>query len=207
MEAGEVFDMNCQEFWNAMPELDREADHQHVRECAACAVRMARERELAAGLRAMATSYRRVAAPGRVEKQLRAAFRARMGVGQAWRVQGGWRLVFPWTAAAAAVVALAVFMVGGRQPSAPAPRAEMAVAASAADGQGEYDGFIALPNAGRLADTEDVNLVRVEVPRSAMMALGLEVSPERASELVEADVMIGPDGLARAVRFVDSDTL
>jgi hypothetical protein len=40
-----------------------------------------------------------------------------------------------------------------------------------------------------------------------MIALGLEVSPERASEMVEADVMLGPDGLARAVRFVDADTL
>jgi hypothetical protein len=52
-----------------------------------------------------------------------------------------------------------------------------------------------------------VNVVRVEMPRSAMLALGLEVSPERASELVAADVMLGPDGLARAVKFLDEGTL
>jgi hypothetical protein len=84
---------------------------------------------------------------------------------------------------------------------------EMAMAPNTDDAQSEYEGFITLPNAGRLADNEEVNLVRVEVPRSAMIALGLEVSPERATELVAADVMLGPDGLARAVRFLDSDTL
>jgi len=40
-----------------------------------------------------------------------------------------------------------------------------------------------------------------------MIALGLEVSPERASELVPADIMLGPDGLARAVRFLDAEGL
>jgi hypothetical protein len=36
-----------------------------------------------------------------------------------------------------------------------------------------------------------------------MLVVGLEVSPERVSERVEAEVMLGPDGLARAVRFAD----
>ena len=39
-----------------------------------------------------------------------------------------------------------------------------------------------------------MNLVRVEVPRSAMIALGLDVSADRAEELVEADVMLGSNG-------------
>ena len=37
-----------------------------------------------------------------------------------------------------------------------------------------------------------------------MMQVGIEVSPERADETVRADVMVGSDGLARAVRFVDA---
>jgi len=60
-----------------------------------------------------------------------------------------------------------------------------------------------LPNAARIAPNEDVNLVRVEVPRSAMIGLGFEVSAERAAEPVEAEVVLGSDGLARAVRFLD----
>jgi hypothetical protein len=106
---------------------------------------------------------------------------------------------------------MAVFLVRDRRPEAARPTVargvEMASLANTGDAQADPDGFIPLPNAGQLAENEEVNLVRVEVPRSAMIALGLEVSPERASELVAADVMLGPDGLARAVRFLDSDSL
>jgi hypothetical protein len=71
----------------------------------------------------------------------------------------------------------------------------------------EDDGFIPLPNARRLDPNEDVNVVRVEVPRSAMLSVGLAVSADRVSELVEADVVLGADGLARAIRFVDEPVL
>jgi hypothetical protein len=54
-----------------------------------------------------------------------------------------------------------------------------------------------------LGPNDEVNLVRIEVPRSALMALGFAVSAERALEPVEADVVLGPDGQARAVRFLD----
>jgi hypothetical protein len=48
-----------------------------------------------------------------------------------------------------------------------------------------------------------MNVVRVEVPRSAMIALGYSVPADRASERVRAEVVMGSDGLARAVRFLD----
>jgi hypothetical protein len=64
-------------------------------------------------------------------------------------------------------------------------------------------GFVALPNAAEIGPNEDVNMVRVEVPRSAMIALGFEVNPEQVWQPVQADVMLGADGLARAVRFLD----
>jgi hypothetical protein len=36
-----------------------------------------------------------------------------------------------------------------------------------------------------------------------MVALGFEVPEDRAEESVEADVMLGADGVARAVRFLE----
>ena len=45
-------------------------------------------------------------------------------------------------------------------------------------------------------------LVRVELPRSAMWSMGLPVNIDRYGERVKADVLLGPDGLARAIRFV-----
>jgi len=75
--------------------------------------------------------------------------------------------------------------------------------ASLTDDSADDDGFIPLPNAERVGPNDDVHVVRMELPRSAMLVVGLEVSPERVSERVEAEVMLGPDGLARAVRFAD----
>jgi hypothetical protein len=45
-------------------------------------------------------------------------------------------------------------------------------------------------------------MVRVELPRSAMASFGLPVNMDRANERVKADVLLGVDGLAHAIRFV-----
>lgn len=48
----------------------------------------------------------------------------------------------------------------------------------------------------------DAQMVRVELPRSAMASFGLPVNIDRADQRVKADVLLGADGLARAIRFV-----
>ena len=45
-------------------------------------------------------------------------------------------------------------------------------------------------------------VVRVQLPRSALARFGLPVNAERAGEPVKADVLLGEDGTARAIRFV-----
>ena len=45
-------------------------------------------------------------------------------------------------------------------------------------------------------------LVRVELPRSALVAFGLPMNVNRYDERVKADVFFGSDGMARAIRFV-----
>jgi len=49
---------------------------------------------------------------------------------------------------------------------------------------------------------ESGQLVRVQVPRAALASLGLPLNAERGNEPVKADVLVGYDGLARAIRFV-----
>ena len=52
----------------------------------------------------------------------------------------------------------------------------------------------------------DVQLVRLEVPRAALATFGLgggDSPPNNADATVLADVVVGSDGLARAIRFVD----
>jgi anti-sigma factor RsiW len=189
--------MNCQEFWNTMPELAGQHQHleRHLEQCAACAARLRSQRALKAGLRAVAGQMRQVGAPARVESRLRAAFRAHKG-SPAYAPVRPHSPIVTWATAAAAVIGLAMFLV--RQPAQMATDGETdggtAVASS---------GFIALPNAAEIGPNEDANMVRVEVPRSAMIALGFPVNPEQAGQPVQADVMLGADGLARAVRFLD----
>jgi hypothetical protein len=200
--------MNCQEFWNTMPTAG--SAHPHLRECAGCAARMQREEHLSAGLRAMAASMTRVEAPSRVEANLLKAFRAQSG--QAQSIGGGrrWAPAVTWAAAIAAMIAVGMFLVSKRAPvevERAAPRGvEMAMLETPASGfeSAIEEGYLLLPGAAQLGPAEAVNILHVELQRSAMMQVGIEVSPERADETVRADVMVGSDGFARAVRFVDS---
>jgi hypothetical protein len=47
-------------------------------------------------------------------------------------------------------------------------------------------------------------LVRMTVPASTMRAVGLPVGDDHLSDPVQADVLVGQDDLARAIRFVSS---
>jgi len=45
-------------------------------------------------------------------------------------------------------------------------------------------------------------IVRVELPRSALANFGLPVNMDRYNEKVKADVLLGVDGMAHAIRFI-----
>ena len=201
--------MNCAEFWNEMPELTsgEESEHEHLKQCPPCAALIDRQRRLASGLRTMADEMSAVAAPPRVEANLIDAFRREMAPAGSRLARMRMLPAFSWFAAAAAVIAMAAWVAPRRHTAAPpaahhTPAAGMELASLVDDGADD-DGFIPLPNAERVGPNDDVHVVRMELPRSAMLVVGLDVSPERVSERVEAEVMLGPDGLARAVRFAD----
>jgi hypothetical protein len=197
--------MNCQEFWNSMPEP---AAHPHLQSCAGCARRMQRRRELAAGLSALASGMRRVGAPARVEERLTAAFRAHGGVVHSGRPSRRWIPALTWGVALAATIGAGLFLIGQRQPEAqrPAPVRWAELAAmrgpSAADLEAaSEEGFLPLPGAVHLPAAEEYTVLHMELPRSSMLSVGIDIAPDQADETVRADVMIGGDGLARAVRF------
>ncbi len=201
--------MNCQEFWEGYPELSPKGPEGHAADCPACARLLAEQQTLAVGLRAAALKWREVEAPPRVEAGLLAAFRSQHAYQP--RQRRMWWPVLTWATAAAILIVFAAVTIRGRGPAV-APRTihrtvELAAVPATTDWSTDEDAnsgeFIPLPNAQQVADGEDLNVVRMEVPRSAMLALGLTVSMDRVSDLVEADVMVGSDGLARAVRFVD----
>jgi hypothetical protein len=62
--------------------------------------------------------------------------------------------------------------------------------------------FLPLTFGGNLDQIDGGQLVRVEMPRSALISFGLPMNIERANERIKADVLIGNDGVAHAIRFV-----
>lgn len=213
--------MNCQEFWTQTPDRSGVPSPEwlaHSRECPACAPAWAHQQNLAAGLRLAAAEWAPMEAPVRIEKRLLNAFRAHSGLGMGTpRPVRPWMSALTWASAAAAVLILAISLVRIHEPpSVVAPKRIPTNAAILAAVQDSSDGavasvdnavldggFVPLPNVEQLAPNEQGDVVRLELPRSAMMALGFEVSPERAAEPVQAEVIYGPDGVARAVRFLD----
>lgn len=59
--------------------------------------------------------------------------------------------------------------------------------------------FIALSYA---RNPESGQIVRVKVPSSMMVSLGLVTSVEKPSSLVNADLLVGDDGITHAIRFI-----
>jgi hypothetical protein len=149
-------------------------------------------------LRALAESDRNLEAPAAVETRLKAAFRRKYR-----------RRVWPYLAVAAAVI-IGVFF--NPQPKAqtmeitvlappvvtvPTPRATPVV--HPRQPQEIATGFYLLMEDQPFEKGE---LVRVSVPALAMRNVGLPVSEEHLSDMVQADVLVGEEGLARAIRFV-----
>jgi hypothetical protein len=62
--------------------------------------------------------------------------------------------------------------------------------------------FFPLTFAAETISSEGGHLVRVTIPRSVLVAMGLPMNVDRAAEHVRADVFIGDDGLARPIRFI-----
>ncbi len=62
--------------------------------------------------------------------------------------------------------------------------------------------FFSLTEADELEALENGQIVRVELQGAALLEVGLPVDVAMVNESIKADVVLGPDGLARAIRFV-----
>ena len=73
---------------------------------------------------------------------------------------------------------------------------------AAAKSTEETTAFIPLTYAGGAASGAGSMVVRVEVPRATLLSLGLPLNLERGNSHVKADLLVGDDGITRAIRFV-----
>ncbi|MGA2212084.1 MAG: hypothetical protein ABSH31_02320 [Bryobacteraceae bacterium] len=95
-------------------------------------------------------------------------------------------------AAIAAGLALWLWVREAPRPAAPVP----------AQIEEEADwSFYPLPEAEALPEVENAMVVRVQMPVSSLRSMGFPVDEERSGE-VQAEFLLGQDGLARGVRLV-----
>jgi hypothetical protein len=67
--------------------------------------------------------------------------------------------------------------------------------------------FVALPGAASLPRFESGSIVRVDLPLSSLAAYGVDISTSGGTGPVEADVLVGQDGEARAIRLVSNSSV
>lgn len=130
-------------------------------------------------------------APPHVETQLRAAFRRR----KRRRNLRIWAPVFAMAAAVAVVLLFSGKQHGAHQPAAVA--VQTVVPASADDDSDFYP----LPEAEALPPVENAMVVRVQLAVSSLQLMGVPIDDQRADASVQADLLLGQDGLARGVRL------
>ena len=121
---------------------------------------------------------------GEAEQNMLAAFRARRASKRRMRV-------YALVAAACLVLALTWFVSVPHR------------AHPAADTYQAFSGFVPLPYAESDVPLEEAVIVRVQLPRSELGRLGLPLAVTTgANSNISADLLIGQDGITRAVRIV-----
>jgi hypothetical protein len=152
------------------------------------------QRELLEGLRALAAEGPSEA-PRQVEEQLKAEFRRH----HRRRTLMAWMPAF--SLAAAAGIALAVWIHNENPKPAPVPPLAANAVAPAMEEEADAS-FYPLPEAEALPMLETAMVVRVQMPVSSLQLMGVPVGEERTESSVQAELLLGQDGLARGVRLV-----
>jgi anti-sigma factor RsiW len=170
----------------------READlEHHLRSCESCAALFERQRAISVALRRLADAQK-VPAPNR--RRLNAlldSFDRPRGRSRHSRIAVGLSL-------AASVLIVVSLSVGVQRQ--PMQRAPQAVAATLAPSMSAESAFVVLPGATALPRLESGRVIRIEIPESELSSVGLWAPAHTGA--VQADVLVGQDGLARAVRLV-----
>src|SRR5208282_3899434 len=127
--------------------------------------------------------------PSHIEDLLRAEFRRR----NRRRNLAAWAP--PFSAALAAGIALLLWIRAENPKPAPASTVLAVQAAAPATEEDADASFYPLPEAEALPAVETAMVVRVQLPVSSLQLMGVPVGEERADASVQADLLLGQDGL------------
>ena len=205
--------MNCVEFeslvealgrGDPMEEGARRGALSHAEVCAACHRHLDEARALTAVLCSVAQRNREAVVSPSVEARLMEAFDNRSASGgvSSWRYRA-----FVGTVASLFVLGVALMTLSPR----PAPMAKdnrpaaivPAVDVGTADVEEIATEFFPLQGDRDLDEQESGQIVRVSLPRTTLLAFGLPMNDERALDPLQAEILVGEDGAARAIRFLN----
>lgn len=174
----------------------------HAAQCKACGATLERERKLTRALNdvAMASAQAPHAIQAEIRRQVCAPGKRRrhtIATWAAWGAVAAGLIVGGWT----------VERSGFMKPAAvPAARQAVQIAPerpSAADSMADDEGFIPLPYVDAVSENEPADIVRVAMPRESLLAMGVPVNPDAFGEQIQADILVGLDGTARAIRIAE----
>jgi hypothetical protein len=190
----------------------------HVESCTRCKERLDEERTLSARLHLLAASMERERAPVELETILISTYRQRISSDRPslsilsqssylWVWRTGRSLME--VAAVILLCAVSLQLLLTLPPSLLPTYTEEPAKGPVVTPRGVQSplvelttDFIPLVPCVGLDCFEGGQLVRVAMPRIALIFLGLPMNEQLAQEPVTADVLIGGDGVARAIRFV-----
>ncbi|MGH9342221.1 MAG: anti-sigma factor family protein [Terriglobia bacterium] len=223
--------MNCMVFDDIVDDLvggevmgdgTRAAAIAHIRECPSCAARFEDRQWLAASLKQLASDSCREEAPAPLETLLRTRFREQVSLAGRQRKHRRWVATAALAACVLIVIAGAVWFrssihtrpdpglraqfMAGKNPQAvagsPKPTAITSAAPAVdADDSDWSEDFIPLPDAEGAPPVENVQVVTVRLPASDLEEVGLPILEPAGPQYVTAEVVLGDDGIARAIRI------
>jgi hypothetical protein len=225
--------MDCAEFQEVLPELDRPGSEgealceralAHAEGCSDCAALLIEVESLDFSLRQAATESSELQAPARLETLLLAEFRREKAATASRGVR--WQLA-AFAIAAAVLLALGISLhrqslatpggvnsalssvqtAGPASDNSAAPKLATAAAdagtqAAASDDSEYTTAYMPLPYAYDPSELEGGAVVRVVLPRAALVSYGLPVEGMGVRDHVTADMVVSQDGTPQAIRLV-----
>jgi hypothetical protein len=212
--------MTCEEFATAGLDLGsaetngllQKAAREHLRECAHCAALQENWLSLREDLRGLGAETATAETPARVEMRLRQEFLTKHQTVRHRSV-----MILGWSLAAAATLFFAIAganwyrhrgVAVAKTPSNAAMTSNALQSSAAAElapsevlvASNDSGDFTLLPDSMPPA-LDDATVVRVQMQRAALGALGLTVNEEHAGDWIQVDLLVGEDGLPQAVRL------
>jgi hypothetical protein len=174
----------------------------HAKGCARCAGRLEDERALTSALAVLADQTAVEEAPARVEWALRRTLRE-TETGEAPTRRRAWPVrAVAATIVAAAVVAVIALLPRGTPPTEPGRPAALGAPAATAAAESFSPEFMPLSYGEDLGEMDSLQVVQVKLPRTALAAFGWPAG-ETPMGVVTAEVIVGHDGVARAIRLLE----